>query len=247
MELDALRIVVVGAGRMGTALSAALRAAGLHVSGPLGKGADGSGADLVILCVPDRAIADAARVISLGPLVAHCSGATSLEPLRPHEALSLHPLTTIAPAAGPEAFFGVGCAISGSSERALAVASALTTRLGMHPVEVADANRDLYHAAASLASNYLVTLEAAAESLFARAGVERTLVAPLVRAAVENWAVLGAERALTGPIARGDVATVARQRAAVAQHAPDLVPLWDALAAATKALAGRRRTTPVNT
>ena len=62
-----------------------------------------------------------------------------------------------------------------------------------------------------------------------------------MRAAVENWARLGAGGALTGPIARGDEATVARQRAAVAERAPDLLPLFDALADATRALAGRRR------
>ncbi len=59
-----------------------------------------------------------------------------------------------------------------------------------------------------------------------------------MRAAVENWARLGAEDALTGPIARGDEATVARQRAAVEERAPDLLALFDALTDATRALAG---------
>jgi predicted short-subunit dehydrogenase-like oxidoreductase (DUF2520 family) len=96
-------------------------------------------------------------------------------------------------------------------------------------------------AAASIASNFLVTLEGAAERLAATAGVERGLLAPLVRAAVENWARLGAQHALTGAIARGDETTVARQRAAVAERAPDLVPMYDALADATRALAGAAR------
>ena len=60
---------------------------------------------------------------------------------------------------------------------------------------------------------------------------------PLVRATVENWARLGPERALTGPVARGDEATVARQRAAVADAAPELIELFDALVTATRALA----------
>jgi predicted short-subunit dehydrogenase-like oxidoreductase (DUF2520 family) len=60
---------------------------------------------------------------------------------------------------------------------------------------------------------------------------------PLVRAAVENWGRLGAAEALTGPIARGDEATVARQRAAVQERAPDLLPLFDVMADATRALA----------
>jgi predicted short-subunit dehydrogenase-like oxidoreductase (DUF2520 family) len=69
------------------------------------------------------------------------------------------------------------------------------------------------------------------------AGVDAEHLVPLARAAVENWARLGARRALTGPIARGDAATAAQQRKAVAQRAPELLPLWDALAGATQALA----------
>ena len=107
----------------------------------------------------------------------------------------------------------------------------------MIPFEVADDDRGVYHAAASMASNYLVTIEGAAERLGAVAGIDRDLLVPLVRAAVENWARLGARRALTGPIARGDAATAARQRAAVAALAPELLGLWDALAGATATLA----------
>ncbi len=86
----------------------------------------------------------------------------------------------------------------------------------MAPFEIADEDRAAYHAAASVASNFLVTLEAFAERLAAPPARTATSLVPLVRATVENWAARGAERALTGPIARGDEATVARQRAAVA-------------------------------
>ena len=111
----------------------------------------------------------------------------------------------------------------------------------MRTTTVADEDRAAYHAAASVASNFLVTLEGAAERLAGTAGVGRELLAPLVRASVENWVRLGAEDALTGPIARGDEATVARQRAAVAERAPDLIELYDALVGATRALAGVAR------
>jgi predicted short-subunit dehydrogenase-like oxidoreductase (DUF2520 family) len=111
----------------------------------------------------------------------------------------------------------------------------------MHTTIVADEDRAAYHAAASIAANFLVTLEGAAERLAGSAGVGRELLAPLVRAAVENWVRLGAADALTGPIARGDEATVARQRAAVAERAPDVVELYDALVDATRALAGAAR------
>lgn len=132
---------------------------------------------------------------------------------------------------------GAGCAVAGSTARAREMAQWLATRLKMRPFTVADGDRELYHAAASMASNYLVTLEGAAERLGAIAGVERDLFVPLVRAAIENWARLGPRRALTGPVARGDEGTAARQRAAVEARAPRLLGLWDALATATRALA----------
>jgi predicted short-subunit dehydrogenase-like oxidoreductase (DUF2520 family) len=93
--------------------------------------------------------------------------------------------------------------------------------------------------AASVASNFLVTLEDAAEQLLATAGAPRELLVPLVQAAVANWAQHGGPAALTGPIARGDEATVARQRAAVQDRAAELLPLFDALADRTRALAAR--------
>ncbi len=211
---------------MGRALAAALPAAGVPVRGPLGRGERCQADTVVLLCVPDREIAAAAAAVGTGCLVGHCSGAATLEPLRPHEAFSLHPLMTVT-AGRPAAFAGAGCAIAGSSRRALDVARGLASALRMHAVVVADADRALYHAAASMASNYLVTLESTAERLAAGAGVPRELLVPLVRAAVENWAAGGAG-ALTGPIARGDRETVARQRAAIAERAPELLPLWDA-------------------
>jgi len=229
-------VAIVGRGRLGRALSLAMVGAELRVLGPLGRGADGAGADIVLLCVPDSAIADAARAVQPGRLVGHCSGLSTLAPLAPHEAFSMHPLMTVAGDAAVS-FAGAGCAVAGSTKRALEVAIALARRLRMREFQVADTARDLYHAAASMASNYLVTLEGAAERLGALAGVERELFVPLVRAAVENWARLGARGALTGPIIRGDVETAARQRAAVATKAPELLDLWDALATSTHRLA----------
>jgi predicted short-subunit dehydrogenase-like oxidoreductase (DUF2520 family) len=231
-------LAVIGQGRLGTALAAALREAGYAVDGPLGRGADGAGADAVLLCVPDAQIARAAALIAPGPLVGHCSGATTLRALAPHEAFSLHPLMTVT--AGGARFAGAGAAIAGSTPRALALAAQLAATLGMRAAEIADEDRAAYHAAASIASNFVVTLEAAAERIAASAGADRELLVPLVRAAVENWAALGPERALTGPVARGDEATVAAQREAVGERAPELLRLFDALVDATRALATTR-------
>ena len=234
------KVAIVGAGRLGRALAGALHEAGYEIDGPLGRGAAPRDADVVLLCVPDQEIAAAAACLPQGPLVGHCSGATGLAPLAPHEAFSLHPLMTVTEQGAR--FRGAGAAIAGTTERARATARELAAALGLCGVEIADEDRVAYHAAASMASNFLVTLEAAAERLAATAGVDRALLAPLVRATVENWAELGPERALTGPVARGDEKTVARQRAELAARAPELVELFDALADATRALAhGSRR------
>ncbi len=238
------RLAVIGRGRLGHALASAFGQAGYEVSGPLGRGADGEGADVVLLCVPDGEIARAAAVVLPSPscLVGHCSGATGLGVLAPHEAFSLHPLMTVT--AEGAVFVGAGAAIAGGTPRALALAAELADALGMHPVEIGERDRPAYHAAASLASNFLVTLEAAAERVGAAVGVERELLVPLVRATVENWASLGPERALTGPVARGDDDTVARQRAAVQEVAADLLPLFDTLVQATRELAAAREAQP---
>lgn len=243
--LARLRCAIVGAGRLGRALTAALRDAGLTVDGPLGRGARCPDADVVLLCVPDGEIANAAAAIARtgdgrsapgDPLVGHCSGALGLDVLAPHEAFSLHPLMTV-PADGPSNLAGASAAIAGATPHARGIAERLALHVGLTPVEVADEDRAAYHAAASIASNFLVTLEAAAERLAATTGIERAALVPLVRATVENWASMGGERALTGPIVRGDEATVERQRAAIEQRAPELLELFDALADATRTLA----------
>lgn len=230
MDISRFRLAVVGRGRLGFALSEALGS-----GAPRGRGADCADADVVLLCVPDGEIAAAAACIAPGRLVGHCSGATTLAPLAPHEAFSLHPLMTVT-AAGAR-FDGAACAVAGH-----AVGRALAERLGMRPFAVADEDRAAYHAAACVASNFLVTLEGFAERLAVSAGAPRDAFLPLVRATVENWAALGPERALTGPIARGDDATVARQREAVAERAPQQLALFDALVAATRTLAATATT-----
>jgi predicted short-subunit dehydrogenase-like oxidoreductase (DUF2520 family) len=228
---------VVGRGRMGRALATALRAARVPTRGPLGRGADASNAAIVLLCVPDREIGAASAAIAPGPIVAHVSASAPLSLLEPHDRFTMHPLLTVV---GEGAVFtGVTAAVDGNSAHTLAIAHALATRLGMRPREIPAARRALYHASASTAANFLVTVLGLAEQLAQRAGLDRADLEPLVRAAVENWTERGAQAALTGPVARGDEVTVERQRAAVLLAAPETIPLWDALVAGTRDLAQR--------
>lgn len=240
-------LALVGAGRLGSSLA---RALGSSCRGPFGRGFDGlmpSGVtfDAVLLCVPDGEIAAAADAVAPGPLVGHCSGARGLEALGERPRFSLHPLMTVlgadAPGARPDVFAGAAAAVDGSSEQALEFARGLALELRMEPIAIEPSDRAAYHAAASIASNFLITLEAAAERAAASAGVERRLLVPLVRQSVENWASLGGERALTGPILRGDLETVESQRQAVQQRMPELTELYDALVDATARLAAGRR------
>jgi predicted short-subunit dehydrogenase-like oxidoreductase (DUF2520 family) len=242
------RVGVVGAGRLGTALAAALDRAGYPVEGPAGRGEVPAGCDAIVLCVPDAEIpAAAATVGGAAPLVGHTSGATPIAALEAAAGrFGLHPLQTFAEGAGPDAFAGAGCAIAGDSAEALAFAARLARDLGMTPFEIAEEGRAAYHAAASIASNFLIALEAAAERVAGAAGLEpaeaRALLAPLVQRTVEQWAAAGPERALTGPVARGDHATVAAQREAVAAAAPELIPMFDELVERTRELAAREVT-----
>jgi predicted short-subunit dehydrogenase-like oxidoreductase (DUF2520 family) len=227
------RLAIVGRGRVGGALARTFAEAGIQVEGPLGRGEQPT-ADVVLLCVPDAEIADAAAAVD-ARFIGHVSGATPLDAVD----FGLHPLQTVT---GPDTSFeGCGCAIAGSSPEALELARALALAARMEPFEIDDSARAAYHAAASIASNFVVTLEWMAERVAAAAGIEagdaRRMLAPLVRQTVDNWASRGPADALTGPIARGDEVTVARQRKAVADAAPDLLPAFDALVDATRSLA----------
>ena len=225
---------VVGRGRMGAALTHALRDAGVAVRGPLGRGASGADAAIVILCVPDREIAAASAMISGPAIVGHASASAELSLLAPHERFMMHPLLSVVGEGAP--FAGAACAVDGSTARALGVAQSFALRLGMRARRIAPEQRALYHAAASAASNFLTTVEGMAERLASLAGLDRADLVPLVRSALDNWSERGVHGALTGPVARGDEETVAKQRAAVAAAAPDQLPLWDALVDATRTL-----------
>jgi predicted short-subunit dehydrogenase-like oxidoreductase (DUF2520 family) len=230
------RVGIVGRGRVGNCLAARLREAGYEVDGPLGRG-EAPEAELALLCVPDAEIEAAAATVSGAVrFVGHTSGATPVSVLDGPGAFGLHPLQTIT---GAETRLdGAGCAIGGP---ALAVARELAEALGMEPFELHDEQRPAYHAAASIASNYLLALEATAEGVAAGAGVgpedARRLLGPLVRQTVENWVAQGPGDALTGPVARGDEATVAKQREAVRAACPEALELFDALTERTRALA----------
>ncbi len=217
---------VVGTGRAGGALAARLAERGLTVHAGREPLAD---ADLVLLAVPDAAIAGVAQQVPLGPWVAHVSGATSLAALEPHERrFSVHPLQTLTSERGAEQLDGAWAAVTAESQEARNTARWLAEMLGLRPFDLADADKPLYHVGAAMASNFLVTLYRAAARLMEETGAPPQALVPLMTRTIENGF------ALTGPIARGDWSTVEAHLRALEARAPDLVPLYRALAEATR-------------
>jgi predicted short-subunit dehydrogenase-like oxidoreductase (DUF2520 family) len=235
--LSTATLVIIGRGRVGGSLAHAARASGIEVrtAGHDEVGAACNGADVVLLCVPDATIPAVAAEVLEGPaFVGHVSGAGTLNLLaepagKGARAFSLHPLQTFPDS--ETSIDGIPAAIAGSDREALRFARELAETLGMRPFEVAEEDRSAYHAAAAMASNLLVALEESATELLARLGAReaRELLAPLVLRTAANWVELG-PKALTGPIARGDQTTIDGHRAALRERAPELLPLYDALA-----------------
>jgi predicted short-subunit dehydrogenase-like oxidoreductase (DUF2520 family) len=213
-------IRIVGRGRLGSAVAGRLLERGHDV--------DAGDPQLVVLCVPDAAIAAVAQATAPGPWIAHMSGATPLTALAPHATrFSVHPLQTFVRGRGPEQFDGAWAAVTGSDGDARERAAWLAAELGLRPFELRDDARALYHAGAAMASNYLVTLYRSASRALVAAGAPPEALLPLMRRTIDN----GFE--LTGPIARGDWATVDAHLAAIEEQLPDLAPMYRALADAT--------------
>ncbi len=224
--------------------------------------------DLYIIAVPDRALPGVAQELGAalaeaGPrtpgldstgappptdvFVAHTSGATSSDVLRPCEEAGaatfvFHPLQTFSdPLTGADRFAGAAIAVTPADpdqeSPALSLGFSLAHLLGAHPFALPDDKRSLYHAAASFACNYFVTLEHHAKSMFVKAGLPEdealALFLPLVRATLDNMAAQGTVEALTGPLSRGDVHTIASHLDALAADAPHLLGAYRALGLAT--------------
>jgi predicted short-subunit dehydrogenase-like oxidoreductase (DUF2520 family) len=221
--IDSIQVIGVR-GRVGSAVVERLAERGVRLAD--------EDPTLVLLCVPDRAIAEVARETPRGPWVAHVSGATSLSALDPHERrFSVHPLQSFARTRGAEQLDGAWAAVTAELPEGRAAGFWLAETLGLRPFELDDAGRAAYHAGAAIASNFLVTLRETAGALLESAGAPPEALDPLMRGVIDN----GFE--LTGPIARGDWATVERHLEAIRESRPELEQLYLVLAEATAALA----------
>lgn len=205
-------------------------------------------ADLVLLALPDDALGGmvrglaAADALRAGQIVVHTCGAHGvrvLDPATEHGVLplALHPVMTFTGRAEDlervaACCFGVTAA--DGDETAWSVGEALVVEMGAEPVRVPESARPLYHTALAHGANHLVTIVAEAADLLAAAGVGNPdrMLGPLLSAALDN-ALRHGDRALTGPVARGDAGTVLAHLRVLAEHAPDMLPAYRALAART--------------
>ena len=218
---------VIGGDRAGAAIAARLAERGVAVA--IGRPPIPE-SELVILAVPDSEIAEVAQEVHRGRWVALVSGTTPLSALAPHKRrFAVHPLQTLTLDRGPEQLDGAWAAITAETAGARRRARWLAETLGLRPFELADADRIIYDAGALVGGNFVVTLYRVASRLLRDAGAPPEAIVPLMRRTIEN------DFDLTGPIARGDLDTVDAHIAALEQRAPDLVPLYRALADATRA------------
>jgi predicted short-subunit dehydrogenase-like oxidoreductase (DUF2520 family) len=264
---DDRTLALIGPGRAGTTVALGLLDLGWRATAVAGRAPDAvstttaaiclnaratlvsevaTGADLVVIATPDRAIEGAALTaansMESGALVIHLAGSRGVDvfgPLREKRpdvrVGALHPLQSFpSTSAGVERLMGAWAAVAGDPEVA-----GLAHALGLRTFDVPDSDRVRYHAAAVVASNHLVALLGQVERLAASAEVPFDAFAPLVRASVENAFALGPAAALTGPVERGDLGTVEGHLAALDPAERDA---YRSLAREAARLTGRRDT-----
>lgn len=267
-----LAVGVVSAGRVGAVLGAALARAGHVVVAASGVSKASvrraeellpdvpllppdevaALADLVLLAVPDDALAGLVRglvatgSLRAGQILVHTSGAHGVDVLEPAAEigvlpLALHPAMTFTGRAEDlhrVASCCVGVTAGETDPAGWNVGEALVLEMGAEPVRVPESVRPLYHAALTHGANHLATLVTECVDLLRNAGIEpaERVISPLLSAALDN-ALRHGDRALTGPVARGDVGTVRKHVTVLRQASPDTVPAYLALARRTAARA----------
>ncbi|WP_432823229.1 Rossmann-like and DUF2520 domain-containing protein [Trichloromonas sp.] len=272
------KIVLIGPGRLGQAVTSLLAEAGYPVVAVISRdparavaaarfvGHRAAGTcdlsrtkegDLVLLALPDDFLADAALLLRrngwLAPnaVVVHFSGRHPAAILNQGEAprvraLSLHPLQTFADSVtGLRNLPGTPFSVEGE-EALIPLGETLVDALRGKPFRIDSARKPLYHAAACVASNYLITLAATAAEIMAASGIPEdealTMLLPLLKGTSRNLSTLGPEQALTGPIARGDVQTVASHLDAMAELPNELREIYRVMGRKTVGLARQKGT-----
>jgi predicted short-subunit dehydrogenase-like oxidoreductase (DUF2520 family) len=240
-----MKFYVIGAGKVGGALTFALRKAKQRVTlraSRSGLPARAITADLLVLAVRDGALPALARELAARSLVSrrtavvHVAGALGPEVLAPLRGRSAgvaqaHPLLSFASKRRVPRLEGALLLVAGDAV-AVRRAQELARKLGMVARQWDGVDRTRYHAAAGLVANGAAALADAGARLLELAGCpgrdSARVLGPLLRSVAENVEALGLPVALTGPVRRGDTATVMRHVASIRGAAPDILPLYRA-------------------
>ncbi len=250
-------IGIVGVGAMGTALAHGASEAGYQIAALSSRHPERSKpvaeelgalltnspavaaerADVILICVPDDAIAPVASELGdvQGKIVVHTAGSRGLAVLdvasgRGADTGSLHPVMVVATGGrGHEALRGATAAIDGS-DRAKAWLTRFGQDLGLEPVTIPAAHRVLYHLSASMVGGLMTGLLASAVDLWGQLDLDRETGARamgrMVQEAGRNLERLGVPHAVMGPAVRGDAGTIEEHLRVLAINAPQLVPLY---------------------
>lgn len=241
-DLDS--VYIIGAGKVGSGLTRALRNVGINVTlraSRKGLPAKRIDAPFVILAVRDRdllplaeRLRDARLLGHREVVVVHCAGALGPEPLAPLRSTNvavaqMHPMISFASRDRTPSLERGQLHVDGDA-RAVRAAKVLGKKLGMTPRTIKGLDRVLYHASAGLVANGAAALAAGGVDLLGRAGVDAktaaAMLGPLLRSVADNVEAMGLPAALTGPVRRGDAAGVKRALDMMAIAAPHLVPIY---------------------
>jgi len=208
-------------------------------------------ADIVFITTPDGVIADVCTQLTQkkgyksDAVVLHCSGAhpsTILSSARECGVNigSMHPLQSFSAESTENTFKGIVISIEGE-EKAVTTAAQIANDLGSNCLTIKTDSKVLYHAAAVIACNYLVTLQDAAFKLMEKAGISENdvfaVLSPLISGTLSNIEKAGTIKSLTGPIARGDIETITRHINGISEKAPEILNLYNSLGLYTIGLA----------
>lgn len=214
-------------------------------------------ADLILITTPDQAIQRVAHelfkqdLVQEGSCLTHCSGALTSEVLIPeavveekYNRLSLHPLQSIADVKNginnlPESFFTIE-----GDEGGREIGEVFLERLGADYEVISSQAKPVYHAAACVASNYLVAITDLAVMMNQAAGISTedalTGLLPLMKGTLNNIQSLGSTQALTGPIERGDTEIIQNHLDALQNLLPGRLELYQKLGSYTAEIAKKK-------
>jgi predicted short-subunit dehydrogenase-like oxidoreductase (DUF2520 family) len=242
---------IIGPGSVGSVLRHSLEEAGYVVAAVIRHGQPlddlAESARAVAICTPDDTVARVAESLAQttgswsNHIAFHVSGALTSAALQPLAAqgaqtLSFHPLSSYPKGGAIRSLNGTTVVLEGMPDGVESMA-AVARMLNASPVIISTEQKGAYHLAASMASNFLITLQAAVGDLLKRAELDPRLMEGLIRDTLDNASELTPEQALTGPIARGDVDTVRLHLETIQTLFPELLPMYQALARATANLA----------